>query len=187
MSVPARPYKIESLEGNPLRYSFLSSGTSVSSGVSEIVKIVEFEAEEDGSDIYLLTLFDYLPETKAYFDDRSSNNGDMYRVLATVERIIWRFLKKHPGATVKFFGSDSLPEFQTQCSSTCKLEKCKENGCRKAHRRIRWYVREMDSQYESLSERYMMYGSYDLNSSEFEPYKKGEPYMVVVFEQKTLT
>jgi hypothetical protein len=99
MNQPKYLYKSEEL----LKiYEFVSIGR-----MGSIKKIVEF-TETGTENVYNLAFGDYNDETKSIDDLSITNNGDSFKVLATVASTVYAFLEKYPDSWIFATGSTTV-------------------------------------------------------------------------------
>lgn len=84
------------------QYEFFSDGPN---GV--IRKIIQFQAIDGFDHLYNLAFGDWNEANGTIDDTITSNNGDRKKVLVTVARAVFEFMKRHPEATIFAQGSTS--------------------------------------------------------------------------------
>ncbi|MGD1841550.1 MAG: hypothetical protein ACFB0B_11745 [Thermonemataceae bacterium] len=113
-----------------IAYTFKSVGTG---GI--ITKIVEFELiNEEHLHLYNCAFGDFDEATKRIRDQVVSNNGDFYKVMHTVVKIIFDLLTKNEQRVVYIFGTD--------------------------RRRLAIYQRIMHNYWPTARSQYALYGGY---------------------------
>jgi hypothetical protein len=130
------------IEKDENAYRFQSRGKAV------IVKVVQITPIKGRPGVYNLALQDEMEDGRLS-DSNRTNNGDMPKVLATVEYIVRRHLDQHPDHTIFFHGSGS-------------------DGVRN-----RLYQMAIRANYELLAERYIIWG---LTGKGWELYESGINY-----------
>ncbi|MCT4561791.1 MAG: hypothetical protein N4A41_10480 [Crocinitomicaceae bacterium] len=85
-----------------LLFEFISIGPK-----GRIKKVIQY-TETNISGIYNLGFGDWDEASGCVIDDVITNNGDSYKVLATVSSSLFAFFDKHPNAIVYIVGSNSI-------------------------------------------------------------------------------
>lgn len=144
-------YKLENVEGETLKYIFISQGKEI------IIKAIEYQYVQSLSNyqMYNLAFGNYDLENDELVDDVVSNNEDGRKVFNTVLSTIPTFFGNYSDGMLMVGGSDSSEEFLEKCKSQCS--KCTGN-CRKLDQRIRIYTNYINTNYETLIEDYKFYG-----------------------------
>jgi len=135
------------------RFFFLSEGKK------NIIKVVlyYYVMEFEECPLYNLALSDYDLTTNSFSIDKTTDNGDTYKVLHTVLATIPCFFSIWQNAMLMVQGSDSTQEFQDNCRLTCK-KRCQLAECRNAHRRINIYGNYVNKNFADLAKGYIFYG-----------------------------
>jgi len=130
-----------------------------SEGKKNIIKVVLYYYVLDLQEypLYNLALSDYDISTNSYHIDKTTDNGDAYKVFHTVLATIPCFFSIWQNAMLMVQGSDSTQEFQDNCRLTCK-KRCPLAECRNAHRRINIYRNYVNKNFDSLTKEYIFYG-----------------------------
>lgn len=130
----------------------------ISEGERFVIKVVEFTyiGVFSGESLYNFGFGDLNEESGNIIDDRSTQNGDVVKVFQTVLSTLPLFFLKNPKAIVVVRGSDSRPEYISNCKKTCK--KGCLNGCKKAGQRLRVYHHYIHKNWEMLAEEFQFWG-----------------------------
>ena len=159
----------------------------VSKGERNILKIVSYSYVRNfrGSPLYNLALVELDTDTRSICDDRTTNNGDTYKVFHTVLGTIPLFFSMYEKAILQVRGSDSTLKFQDNCHLTCK-KRCTPSECRNAHRRINIYRNYVDKNFDDLTEEYIFFGDYGNIEDQIlmEGYTRGEKYMKIFVKKR---
>jgi hypothetical protein len=159
----------------------------LSEGKKNIIKVVLYYYVMDLQDcpLYNVSLSDYDISTNSCCVDKTSDNGDIYRVFHTVLATIPCFFSIWQNAMLMVQGSDSIQEFQDDCRLTCK-KRCQLTECRNAHRRINIYRNYVNKNFEDLTKEYIFYGSYLIIENQLfkEEYDKEKNYPVILLKKR---
>jgi hypothetical protein len=160
------------------RFFFESTGSGV------IIKVVEYAHIQavEGRDIFNLGFGDYDPITDQFIDDVSSNNGDVYKVFATVLSTVEGFYKLHPTAILFVQGSDSQANYAVTCRMSC-TRGCGVQ-CHKMDRRIATYRSFINKNLETLAPDYAFYGRTS-SDEPFEDFVKGREYKSLLIYKRS--
>ena len=135
-------------------FTFISHGRH-----GDLVKIVSFEEVLWLENTFNLSLGTMLSNGEGDFET-ISNNGDRNKVLATVVRIVNKFIEKYPEANIYLTGSDA--------------------------RRTLLYQRAIAYGYYELSQTFSIYGdtASDVEETEFEPFDNTKNYSGFLIRKK---
>lgn len=176
-------YKTTQYESSPdgAAFGFYSTGKE---RIGKLV-LYTFLDYRNGRLAYNLGFGDYDEKTNTVYDAVNSNNDDMRVVINTVAHTVPAFFEEHPDSIIIVQGSDSDDDelvFEQQCRPDCK-KKCGE-VCKKAGRRIRTYCWFVNKYFDSITEDYLVFGSYKENKERFKQYKPGEDYVSLMVYRK---
>jgi|GEM_PF-331330 len=174
--------RYETVEGRTeatVEYSFTSKGRLT------IKKVVRYRYTQIiyGRQIFNMEFGDYDVKENNIVYDRSSNNGDAYRVFHTVLNTIPAFFRALPSAMIMIEGIDSSLAFEEKCRKDCRRNCTIE--CKRLDRRIRIYREFLNKDFDELRMDYFFWGGIrNDNSVLVEPYGTGENYNVILIEKK---
>ena len=94
-----RHYPIYGQTGETVQFLFFSIG------VKSILKCTRFTPMDNDSDLYNLSLLDYVEESGCFCDDVQSNNGDVKMIFLTIAHCVDLFFQSYPKAMVSFSGN----------------------------------------------------------------------------------
>lgn len=179
-----RPYEWkEETSAEGLKFIFISKG------VKDIIKAIQYSyvQEFDGRYIYNLGFGNYDLENDSIGDHIITNNGDAYKVFATVLNTIPLFFEYYDNCIVMVQGSDGQPGFKDICKLTCS-KKC-GSGCKNYKRRINIYRNYVDKHFKELSIEYQFLGGKENKRKKIftEIYRCGELYDAVFLFKKSIT
>jgi hypothetical protein len=164
MDQPAYHYQ---KTGSQYFYVFFSNGPR-----GEIAKVVRIskipDSEQNIPDgiLYNIAFGDILESDGNFvFDDSArSNNGDMRKVLATVVRIVEKYMVKNKNAVLSFSGYTDKSGLESS-----------------SNQRIRLYQKIIDSNWDALSLRFQFWGILEGCQEEYIPMK---PYSRILLRHK---
>jgi hypothetical protein len=117
-------------------------------------------------------------------DEIYSNNGDAYKVFATVLSTIPLFFQKFSDDILMVLGSDGGSDFVENCKKVC-TKKCL-SSCRKFNQRITIYRNYIEKNYSELSCSYWFLGGYITINNQIvtERYILGRKYDAILMFKK---
>lgn len=153
--------------GSPYLYIFFSKGTRGT--ITKLVRITPITAEglDPPNAIFYNVAFGDLDEMGGGIglnDSTRTNNGDIRKVMATVVRIVGKFVLKNKNSVLSFSG----------------FEQNSVTG-RSSNQRIRLYQKIIDSNWLAVSARYVLWGVMDSHQERYTP---GKPYHRILVQCK---
>lgn len=174
-------FDIVSETRNNYRFYFTSKGKN------KILKAIHYDYIDELKNTLLFNLGfgDYDCMNNTILDEEVTCNGDHYKVFYTVLNTVPRLFTAHGDAILLVQGSDSMPEYINKCRANCTRD-CKDQDCKKAHRRIRIYRNFVNKNFDILNDEYDFQGSEALYKEGIaEPYQIGKEYISVLIKRKT--
>jgi hypothetical protein len=92
-------YPVYGQSGETIQFWFFSIGKR------SVLKCIRFSPMDHDSDLFNLSLLDYVEDSESFCDNVQSNNGDVKMVFMTIAHCIDLFFQSYPQATLTFSGN----------------------------------------------------------------------------------